>query len=230
MPAQLLARDLTFSHGPTAVLAGVSVRLAPGHRLGVVGPNGVGKSTLLALLAGELTPESGSVRRVPGDATVGLLRQELDAQPGETVAALLARRTGVLEADQVLEEATALLGVDEPAATGRYTAALDAWMRLGGSDLHARIGETLTRVGLDPAMADQSTVGLSGGERARVGLAALLLSRFDVLLLDEPTNDLDQQGLAQLEEFVVGSDAAIALVSHDRRFLEAVHLTRLVEA
>jgi ATPase subunit of ABC transporter with duplicated ATPase domains len=258
VPAQLLARDLTFSHGPVAVLAGVSVRLAPGRRVGIVGPNGVGKSTLLALLAGELVPESGTVRRVPGDATVGLLRQELetehapapttapDADPpprepaaparllgvqqpnvrgdrgdvarvsGETVAGLLARQTGVAEADRELEAATSDYQPD------RYDAALDRWMRLGGADLDARMGEMLARIGLDPGMAAQPVASLSGGEKARVGLAALLLSRFDVLLLDEPTNNLDQDGLAQLETFVLGSGAAIALVSHDRRFLERV--------
>src|SRR5690606_26768472 len=139
------------------------------------------------------------------------------AEPGETVEQFIARRTGVAAADAALEAAAAALS-DDPATGDGYNRALERWLRLGGDELAGRIDSTLTRVGLDPERRAQTIDTLSGGERARAGLAGLLLSRFDVLLLDEPTNDLDLAGLDQLETFVVSSPAAMAVVSHDRRF------------
>ena len=101
-----------------------------------------------------------------------------------------------------------------------YSAALERWLALGGSDLDARIGVVLADVGLPAAALDQRTSTLSGGQAARVSLAAILLARFDVFLLDEPTNDLDFAGLDRLEEFVSSIAGGVAIVSHDRAFLE----------
>ncbi len=222
MPAQLVAHDLVFAHGPTVVLDGVSLTVAPGMRIGVVGPNGVGKSTLLGLLAGTLRPDAGSVRCVPADATVGHLTQELAVLDGETVLDVVARRTGTAAAQTALDAATEALAAGAPGADDAYAAALDRWLRLGAADLSARAGAVLDRVGLGADRADQPAATLSGGERARVNLASVLLSGFDVLALDEPTNDLDLAGLALLEDFLVGSADAFVLVSHDRAFLERV--------
>ncbi len=220
--AQIVARDLRFSHGPNIVLDGVSVTVAPGHRVGVVGPNGVGKSTLLRLLAGELVPDSGTVARVPGDATVGHLTQELHVAAGESVADVVARRTGVQAAQAELDAATADLGAGAPGADDRYAHALDHWLRIGAADLDHRMGAVLDRVGLGASSRDQPADRLSGGQRARVNLASVLLSGFDVLALDEPTNDLDLAGLALLEDFLTSSAGGYVLVSHDRAFLERV--------
>jgi ATPase subunit of ABC transporter with duplicated ATPase domains len=210
------------------VLRDVSLTVAAGDRVGIVGPNGIGKSTLLRLLSGELVPESGEILRAPADATVGLLGQELAPLPGETVADLVARRLGVAEASAHLDAATMALSGGGRDAADRYAAALDRWMVLGGADLDVRLLEVLPRVGLDPSMAGRAASLLSGGQQARVGLAAILVSRFDVLLLDEPTNDLDLEGLALLEAIVQRTDAALAVVSHDRRFLERT-ITAVVE-
>ncbi len=231
MPAQLHARDVTVERGGLTVLGGVSLTIAPGDRIGLVGPNGAGKSTLLQVLAGWLAPTSGGVEATPADATVGLLAQELDSPPGETVAAYLARRTGVGTASDALDRAADALADATPEAFDRHQTALDRWLRLGGADLDARMASALVEVGFTAPGEDRSgvaTVSLSGGEQARIGLAALVLARYDVVLLDEPTNNLDQRGLAQLEEVVLASAAPLVVVSHDRRFLERV-VTAVVE-
>ena len=106
MSATLVASSVTVVRGPSLVLSDVSITVAPGARIGVVGPNGVGKSTLLAALAGDLTPDSGAVTLAPRHASVGLLPQEPDRRPGETLMAFLARRTGVAQAQDRLDTAT----------------------------------------------------------------------------------------------------------------------------
>jgi ATPase subunit of ABC transporter with duplicated ATPase domains len=221
MPASLTLHGVTLSRGPRLILDHVDLLLAPGRRVGVVGPNGVGKSTLLAVCAGLVEPDRGERRVSPPDATVGMLAQEPD-RGDETVAGLLRRRTGVTAAESEFEAAAHALAGDEPHAAHRYDAALHRWTSLGAADFDARVGGAAAELGVDIGLLDQPTAYLSGGEAARVGLMALLLSRFDVYLLDEPTNDLDLDGLAVLERWVLGLAAAVALVSHDRRFLDRV--------
>ncbi|HEX6423702.1 MAG TPA: ATP-binding cassette domain-containing protein [Acidimicrobiales bacterium] len=218
--ATLTTRDLSLAAGPRLLLAGVDLVLAPGARVGLVGPNGSGKTTLLRVLAGQRPPDGGRVRLAPPAATVGYLPQEPRPRPGETVRAMLARRTGVAAASAALDRATAALSGDDPGATEGYAAALDRWLALGGADLDARAGAVADELGLDAALLDRATAHLSGGQAARAQLAALLLARFDVFLLDEPTNDLDLDGLDRLERFVLGLEAPVMVVSHDRAFLE----------
>ena len=221
MPASLIARSLTVIRGPLVVLDDVELTLAPGHRVGLVGPNGVGKSTLLAALAGRVDLERGSVEAAPRTANVGLLPQEPERSATETVREFLARRSGVAPAQVELDAATAALAVGEAGADDRYSDALDRWLALGAADFDARVGEVWHDLGLGDRLLDQPTLTLSGGEAARSSLASLLLSRFDVFLLDEPTNDLDLDGLDRLERWVLGLDAPVLLVSHDRSFLGA---------
>ena len=218
--ATLTTRDLTVAAGPEPLLAGVDLVLAPGARVGLVGPNGSGKTTLLRVLAGLRPPDGGRLRLAPPTASVGYLPQEPAPREGETVAALLARRTGVGEASRALDAATEGLTGGAPGATERYGAALDRCMALGGADLDSRAGAVLDDLGLPRGLLDRAMATLSGGQAARAQLAALLLARFDVFLLDEPTNDLDLDGLAQLERFVTELAAPVVVVSHDRAFLE----------
>ncbi len=231
MPATLLARDLSVSHGARTVLDGVGLTAAPGDRIGVVGPNGSGKSTLLRILAGLVPPDAGSVTLTPPSATIGYLPQEPDRLPGETLRQLLGRRTGVAEASDALDLATAMLAENGLARNGdadAYGVALDRWMVLGGADFDARVGETWAELGMPEALLDQETTTLSGGQAARASLASILLSRFGVVLLDEPTNDLDFDGLERLEDFVVGRAEPLVVVSHDRAFLERT-ITEVLE-
>ncbi|GAC1590899.1 MAG: ABC-F family ATP-binding cassette domain-containing protein [Acidimicrobiales bacterium] len=226
----LTAASLVVTHGTVTVLDGVDLVLAPGHRVGVVGPNGAGKSTLLRVLAGELGADSGRVTGAPRTLTVGYLPQETvrGGVPGETLRQALARRTGVAAAEGDLDAAAVALGDGAPGAEDAYSEALERYLSLGAADLDLRAEQTCQSLGLDPARLDVEVKALSGGQQARGALAAILLSRFDVLLLDEPTNDLDFAGLAQLEEFVAHVETAVAVVSHDRRFLDRV-VTDVVE-
>ncbi len=222
----LVARDLTRHHGAQTVLQDVSVSITAGTRLGVVGPNGIGKSTLLRILAGAEAADGGVVERTPATTTVGWLPQEPDAQPGETLRAYLARRTGVAEASAQLDATQAAMG--DAASIVAYTEALERFLALGGDDLDARSGAVLAQVGLPADRLDVEVGHLSGGQASRAALAAILLSRHDVLLLDEPTNDLDFAGLDLLEGFVAGTGSAIVAVSHDRAFLDRA-VTRILE-
>ncbi len=228
MAASLITRSLTVVRGPLVVLDAVDLTLAPGHRVGLVGPNGVGKSTLLRALAGTVDLDAGSVNLTPPTASVGLLPQEPERSADETVRQYLARRTGVAPAQLELDAATNALAASDSGADDRYADALDRWLSLGAADFDARAGEVWADLGLEARLLDQPTLTLSGGEAARASLASLLLSRYDVFLLDEPTNDLDLDGLARLERWVVGLDAPVMLVSHDRTFLERT-ITDVVE-
>lgn len=230
MTATLVAKGLSGGYAARTLFDSLDLTVAPGDVIGVVGVNGAGKSTLLRLLAGVDEPLAGTVSLAPTDAFVGWLPQEHERIAGETVAAYLGRRTGCTEATGTMDAAAAALGDPDAgdAAADRYSAALDRWLAAGAADLEDRIPAVLADLGLEPGTGDSGADGvgpdslmtaLSGGQVARVGLAALLLSRFDIVLLDEPTNDLDLDGLDRLEAFVRGLRGGVVLVSHDREFL-----------
>jgi ATPase subunit of ABC transporter with duplicated ATPase domains len=228
MTATLVAQGLAGGYGHRTLFEGVDLTVAPGDVIGVVGANGAGKSTLLRLLAGVDEPLAGTVALAPSDAFVGWLPQEHERVAGETVAQYIARRTGCAEATREMDATAAALG--DPEAVGAddaYSTALERWLASGAADLDERMPVVLADLGLDVG-PDALMTGLSGGQAARVGLAALLLSRFDIALLDEPTNDLDLDGLERLESFVTGLRGGVVLVSHDREFL-ARSVTRVLE-
>ncbi|WP_420751376.1 ABC-F family ATP-binding cassette domain-containing protein [Rhodococcus sp. O3] len=225
MSATLRIDGLSASRGERTLFSGLDLTVAPGDVIGLVGANGAGKSTLLTTLAGVGTADvTGTITLSPPDATVGYLAQEPERIAGETILGFLERRTGVAEAERVMNAAAEALGESE---VDDYTPALERWLALGGADLAERAEKTVADLGLDVGL-DAPMTGLSGGQAARAGLAALLLSRYDVLLLDEPTNDLDLAGLEQLERFVAETRTALVVVSHDREFL-ARTVTGIVE-
>ena len=220
--ATLVARGVTKHHGAQTVLETVGLSVGAETRLGVLGPNGVGKTTLLRILAGLDRPDEGRVTLLPPTATVGYLAQEREAVEGETVADYLARRTGVADAQAALDRAAGALASAEQGADARYGAALERYLALGGPDLEARAGIICADLALPASLLRLDMSQLSGGQAARAALAALLLSRFDIVLLDEPTNDLDFDGLERLEGFLDRRGGGLVVVSHDRAFLERI--------
>lgn len=237
MTATLVAHGLAGGYGHRALFASLDLTVAPGDVVGVVGANGAGKSTLLRLLAGIDSPQSGAVTLSPVSAFIGWLPQEQERVEGESVAGYIARRTGCAAASRDMEAAAEALGEPDGSGAGAgdpaeaYSTALERWLACGAADLDERVPAVLADLGLDlgrPDIEQTLMTSLSGGQAARVGLAALLLSRFDIVLLDEPTNDLDLDGLERLEAFVRGLRGAVVLVSHDREFL-ARCVTRVLE-
>src|SRR6266542_3515041 len=148
MSGTVALRGVHVGYGAQAVLAGVDLIVGPGDRVGVVAPNGVGKSTLLRVLAGDLVPEAGSVTRAPASTSVVLLAQEPDVRPGESLAAHLARRTGVAAAQVDLDAAAVALARDAAGADDAYAQALEHWLALGGADLPERSAEVTAALGL----------------------------------------------------------------------------------
>lgn len=236
MTATLVARGVAGGYGHRTLFDELDLTVAPGDVVGVVGANGAGKSTLLRLLAGIEQPQAGSITLAPADAFVGWLPQEHERVAEESVVAYIGRRTGCTAATRDMDAAAQALGdpslaTDGVDASDAYSVALERWLASGAADLDERIPAVLADLGLvfEGARAeDVLMTSLSGGQAARVGLAALLLSRFDIALLDEPTNDLDLDGLERLEAFVRGIRGGVVLVSHDREFL-ARSVTRVLE-
>ena len=220
VPATLVARHIRHERAGRLVLDDVSLTVSPSTCLGIVGPNGVGKSTLLQVLAGLIEPVTGRVTVDPPEATVGYLHQEHVVEGDETVRASLLRRTGVAAAEAELTRAASALGSAGARAEERYAGALARYESISAGDFEARLVTTLEQVGVGPNLAWQRMDELSGGQEARVALAAILLSRFEVTLLDEPTNDLDFDGLALLEQMVSRRTGGMVIVSHDRAFLD----------
>ncbi|MFF2378438.1 ABC-F family ATP-binding cassette domain-containing protein [Streptomyces xiamenensis] len=228
----LLAHDLVRIRGGRRILDGFSLTAAPGRRIGLIGENGVGKTTLLRLLAGVDQPDSGRVTR-PDD--LGFLHQEMPFDAGATLAhvlddALREPRAALAELDRL----TALLGrtpdgsPDHAALLETYARALEHAQETQAWDADRRAEITLGGLGLDRVPRDRTLGALSGGQRGRLALAALLVRRPGALLLDEPTNHLDDDAADFVARRVRDLPGAVVLASHDRAFLDAV-CTELID-
>ncbi|MFW6641239.1 ABC-F family ATP-binding cassette domain-containing protein [Nocardiopsis algeriensis] len=218
----LRARDLSRAYGERVVLDGLDLDIAPGQRLGLVGENGAGKSTLLRLLAGIEEPDAGRVLR-PADT--GFLHQELPHPPETTTAEVIdGALAPAREVERRLAAAAAALDADPEgaAALEGYAAALADAERLEVWDADRRAELVVAGLGLGGVDPGRPVGRMSGGQRARLSLAALLVRRPRALLLDEPTNHLDDGALEFLEGHLRGFPGAVVVASHDRVFLDAV--------
>jgi macrolide transport system ATP-binding/permease protein len=223
MSTYLQVSKLTKSYGLHTVLNGVSFVLNLGERIGLVGANGVGKSTLLKIIMGEVVPDSGSVM-LPAGLQLGYLKQALTDIEGKTVADLIDEALAGLRALEThlraLElQMTSLRGEALDAVMQAYGDATEEFARRDGYEVDYRLETVLAGLRVDHIPRGRAFASLSGGERARVGLGLLLLQSPDVLLLDEPTNHLDFATLEWLEGYLSSYRGAILIVSHDREFL-----------
>ncbi len=232
MSAYLTLYHLSKTYGFQPILNDISLIVNGGERLGLVGANGVGKSTLLKIVTGEVEADSGSVTLAPG-YRLGYLAQIIEGYDEQTLGALIAASVASLRALETrmrdLEQAmTTASGDALDAIMTEYGDASEAFERYGGYDLDYRIDLVLAGLGVAHIARDRAFGTLSGGEKARVGLALLLLQSPDILLLDEPTNHLDFATMRWLEDYLRGYHGAILAVSHDREFLNHV-ATAIVE-
>src|SRR3984893_18311693 len=214
-------RGVRKAHGDKVILDNVTLAFLPGAKIGVVGPNGTGKSTLLRMMAGVEQPSNGDARLLPG-FTVGLLAQEPELDDTKTVLGNV--EDGVAETKKLLAEYNEIA---EKMATdysdqlleqmGQLQEQLDhrdAW------DLDSQVEQAMDALRCPPPDADVTS--LSGGERRRVALCRLLLSQPDLLLLDEPTNHLDAESVQWLEQHLHDYAGTVVAVTHDRYFLDNV--------
>jgi ATP-binding cassette subfamily F protein 3 len=227
----LIVTDLYKSFGDATVLEKVSFTLARGERAGLIGPNGSGKTTLVKIIAGIEQPDKGKVWLEPS-ARFGYLAQALEYAPGATVGDVIAQAIGpafeiLQEIERLALEISQTLGEEFEAVMARYSEALEAAERLDAYGAQARLKEVLDGLDLSHLEQDTPVAILSGGQKTRLGLARLLLSRPELLLLDEPTNHLDITALDWLVGFVRQYRGAVLVVSHDRNFLDRV-VTKLL--
>lgn len=221
----LVVKNLAKIYDNRAVLERVTFALGPGQKAALVGPNGVGKSTLLRILSG-LEPATRGEVNIARHLGVGYLGQEVMPLPGETVLAFVRRVSGVAALEEELRVLEARL--DESGAADQYTLLTARYERMGGYDFDRRARVMLDGFGLAGIASDREVTTLSGGEKGKANLTAVLLRGCDLLFLDEPTNNLDLPALLWLEEYLRRSLAIALIASHDRRFLDRV-VTKVLE-
>jgi ATP-binding cassette, subfamily F, member 3 len=216
--------EVKKSYGVQAVLGAVSFQINPGEHVGLVGRNGAGKTTILRLITGAETADSGDVDRLRG-LRIGILAQHVDFSGQQTVMdaalevfeKLRALETKMRELEHVMTESA---GAELERVMHAYSEAQHAYEHDGGFSYHARAEAVLLGLGFTKDEFEKRAESLSGGEKNRLGLARLLLLEPDILLLDEPTNHLDVEAVEWLEEFLANYRSAYLIISHDRFFLD----------
>lgn len=225
--------NLELAYGESIILDGVSVSIEPSERVGVVGRNGEGKSTLLRILGGLLKPDAGEVQSGRG-VRIGYLHQDPKFHAGDTLREAAGRAFAELEAvHEELESVFERMGDAKPETLekllSQQTRLEERIDQLGGYAVDHRVNEALLGLDFKESQFSIPVEKLSGGQRARLALATLLLESPDVLLLDEPTNHLDIAGRVWLEEFIAETfKGAVVLISHDRYLLDRC-VDRIVE-
>ncbi|GAB4514102.1 MAG: ABC-F family ATP-binding cassette domain-containing protein [Anaerolineae bacterium] len=217
----LAIHNIHKSYGPHTILNNISFQLHHGERVGLVGANGVGKSTLLKIITGEIEADAGTVS-LPVHLAAGYLAQHIPEDEARTVHSLIEDSLAELRQMEVrMRELEADMGAadDLEAVMAEYGDLMEQFEQAGGYDIDYRVDVVLTGLRVAHIPRDRRFSTLSGGEKARVGLALLLLRAPDVLLLDEPTNHLDYTTLTWLEEYLQSYRGAMLIVSHDRHFL-----------
>ena len=224
---QISVSNVAIEYGSTTLLEGVTFTVGAGQKWGMVGRNGIGKTSLFRLLTGTQAPSRGQVA-VVGGLRVVLLEQHRDFGGATTVWEAAAGEFAELFAlERSLEEQATRLGELGEAVTpellDRYSRDLERFDREGGYTIAPRVDAVLDGLGFDPVAArSQELARLSGGERGRVGLARQLVAPADVLLLDEPTNHLDLDTARWLERYLRDTEKTVVVISHDRDFLATV--------
>ena len=225
--------SLSLSFGTKKILENVTFSLDEGDRLGIIGINGCGKSTLFKLILGELEPDSGNVY-ISKNKTVGILRQN-DAfgditadSDASALDVMISSFPELLALEEKLQKLEAALHSEDTGERTResliaeYTAENERFIREGGLEFRGRCASTLLKMGFDEEASHRPFSSLSGGQRTRLALCRQLCREPDILMLDEPTNHLDMETLLWLEGFLANYKKCVLLISHDRYFLDRV--------
>ena len=213
---------ISISYGDRRVLTGLDLVIGDSGCTGIIGENGAGKSTLLRIIAGEEEPDAGTVRR---PLRTGFLWQEVQYRPDETLETMLEGAMAEIRAVERELELAASAITDDAGAERRYSFALDAAERAEVWSVGSRRDELLDGLGVAGIPFDRRLDEISGGQRSRFALAALLLQRPTALLLDEPTNHLDDRAAEFLRTQLNGWNGPVVFASHDRAFLDEVATT-----
>ncbi len=207
--------DLTLRHGPEALLEGADATIFAGHKVGLIGPNGCGKSSLFSLLQGRLGADTGEVQR-PADWTLAAMAQTISELDRLAI-------DYVIDGDERLRAAERAVATSERDGDGQAIAHAHAELdEAGGYTAHARAGSLLNGLGFKTEEHSKPLAAFSGGWRIRLSLARALMCPSDLLLLDEPTNHLDLETVIWLEDWLGRYDGTLIIISHDRDFLDAV--------
>src|SRR5688500_5904631 len=221
--------DVRKSYGGHEILTGVTFQVNPGEKVGLVGRNGAGKTTVFRMITGVEGPASGDVISING-LRLGLLDQHVDFAAGETVhTAALSAFKEIHDIESEMRTLEKRMETDHsPEVLDRYADLQIRFEHADGFSYAARAEAILLGLGFSRAMWEADTGTLSGGQKNRLGMARLLLSAADVLLLDEPTNHLDVEAVEWLEQFLKDYDKAYVVISHDRYFLDRT-TNRIIE-
>ncbi len=222
--------NVTFEFGARLIVQDATWHIQPGERIGLIGYNGTGKSTLLKVLVGEYQPSAGTVERGRG-TTIGYLHQDLLSF--DTNDSILDVAMGAFEQVKQLEKEIEALGVElektsDEKLLEQYTDKLHELEVLGGYNIHHKTEEVLQGLGFENSQLKRPYKEFSGGWRMRVLLAKMILQQPDVLLLDEPTNHLDLPSIEWLEKYLIHYKGSVVIVSHDKYFLNRM-VTKIVE-
>ena len=225
-------RDIHKAFGSDVVLDGLHLQIHAGEKVGMVGANGSGKSTILKLILGEVAPDLGEVVKAKG-LRMGYLPQEATFDGTLTVwqemhAGLESLLRTQRRIEQITRELADLEGEALQSRMKEYDRLVHAFELAGGYQLETRVNTTLAALGFDPALVHVKTSALSGGQLSRLGLAKVLMMETDLLLLDEPTNHLDLEATEWLERFLAGYAGAAVVISHDRYLLDRI-ACRIIE-
>ena len=224
---------ISKQYGRQVLFVDASFQLNPGEKVGLVGPNGSGKTTIFRMIVGEESPDDGTVS-MPKKLTVGYLRQDVEEMSGRSVIDEVIAGSGRLGTlHHELEALQHAMG--DPAKVDqmdqilhRFGQVQEEYDHLGGYALESQAREVLHGLGFDDAATDGDVGALSGGWKMRVAMARALLGKPDVLLLDEPTNHLDIESIVWLERFLRSLPGALLMTSHDRDFMNRI-VTRIAE-
>jgi ATPase subunit of ABC transporter with duplicated ATPase domains len=225
--------NICKQYGRRVLLVDASFQLNPGEKVGLVGPNGSGKTTVFRMIAGEESPDAGELS-IPKRTTVGYFRQDVEAMSGRPVldeAIAGSGRLGDLHHELIdLERAMGDPGqaAEMESILARFGEVQHEYQERGGYELEARAREVLFGLGLTDSQIDGDVGELSGGWKMRVAMAKVLLGKPDVLLMDEPTNHLDIESILWLEHFIKDTRSAVLLTCHDKDFMNRV-VDRVVE-